>query len=290
MRRIRSSVTILLTALVAVGLMTPSGSAAADQPPDTTYYLALGDSLAFGTPSGVGYAEYLTDTLQESQPGLQLKKLGCPGESTETMINGAGPWPTPEQRTCAALYKQQYGGSTNQLDAALWFLHDNPGAVTYLTIDIGPNDVLRCIEGLSIDAGCVLGGLGTVRRNLPTIFGELRQHLDGATKTAGMTFYNPFAALWPLSQDVAKQSVIILNGLNIIEAANYWRFGFRIAPVAAAFQTNDFSIDPNTGLPANSTKACLWTFMCPPNSPDVHPNQLGYEAIADTFAQTFHVG
>jgi len=49
MRRIRSVVTILLTALVAVGLMTPSGAAAADPPHDTTtYYLALGDSLAYG--------------------------------------------------------------------------------------------------------------------------------------------------------------------------------------------------------------------------------------------------
>jgi len=284
MRRIRTVVTVLLTALVTVGLMTPSGTAAANPPPTTTYYLALGDSLAWGYPTGVGYAEMLTTKLQESEPGTVLKNLGCPGESTVTMIYGGGP--------CggAGLYKQ-YGGSTNQLDAALWFMQQHPGAISYLTIDIGPNDVLPCIDGLAIDAGCVLRGLATVKHNLPTIFGDLRQNLDRKTKTAGMTFYDPFTALWPLSQDAARQSVVIINGLNFIESANYWRFGFRIAPVAAVFQTNNFSINPYTGLPANYEKACLWTLMCPkpPTEPNIHPNQDGYQVIADTFARTFHL-
>lgn len=54
--------------------MTPSGTAAANPPRTTTYYLALGDSLAFGYPSGFGYANYLTTTLQESQPGIELNE------------------------------------------------------------------------------------------------------------------------------------------------------------------------------------------------------------------------
>lgn len=287
MRRIRSVVTILLTALVAVGLMTPSGAAAADPPHDTTtYYLALGDSLAYGYPTGVGYAKYLTDTLRQSQPGIQLENLGCPSETTDMMISGGG--------LCAALYAEKYEGATSQLDAALRFLDNHRGAVTYLTIDIGPNDVLPCIEGVAIDAECVLRGLDAVRTNLPTIFGNLRDNLDGTTKTGGMTFYDPFTALWPYSQDVARQSVVILNGLNLIEAANYLHFGFRIARVAMAFQTNNFSINPSTGLPANSTKACLWTLMCPkpPSTakPDIHPNPLGYWVIASTFARAFQQG
>ncbi len=284
MRRIRSVVTFLLTAVLAIGFFSPSGAAAASPAP-TTYYLALGDSLAFGYPTGVGYAEKLTTKLQESRPGTVLAKLGCPGESTVTMINGGGP--------CAGtgLY-EQYGGSTNQLDAAIWFLQHHRGAVSYLTIDIGPNDVLPCIEGLAIDAACVLRGLATVKSNLPTIFGDLRHNLDRKTKTAGMTFYNPFAALWPLSQQVAQQSVVVLNGLNVIEAGNYWRFGFRIAPVAAVFQINNFTINPYTGLPVNYSKACKWTLMCPTTpgvAPNIHPNQDGYQVIADTFARTFRL-
>ena len=97
MRRIRSVVTILLTALVAVGLMTPSGAAAADPPPDTsTYYLALGDSLAYGEPTGVGYAEDLYKVRQLAHPGIKLIKLGCPRESTATMIRGANRAQSPD--------------------------------------------------------------------------------------------------------------------------------------------------------------------------------------------------
>lgn len=113
------------------------------------------------------------------------------------------------------------------------------------------------------------------------------------TCTAGMTFYDPFAALWPVSQDVARQSVVILNALNFTVAANCWRFGFRIGPVATVFQTNNFSSNPSTGLPANYTKACLWTLtlICqPPDPPNIHPNPVGYQVIADSCARPFRPG
>jgi hypothetical protein len=66
-----------VTTLVAVGLMTQSGAVAANPPPTTTYYLALGDSLTYGYPSGVGYAEDLQKVLKFSHPGIQLIQLGC---------------------------------------------------------------------------------------------------------------------------------------------------------------------------------------------------------------------
>jgi len=62
----------------------------------TTYYLSLGDSLAQGVqprvPRGTnattnqGYVDDLYAMLFSRTPGLQLAKLGCPGETTTTMI------------------------------------------------------------------------------------------------------------------------------------------------------------------------------------------------------------
>jgi hypothetical protein len=168
--------------------MTPSGTAAANPPPATTYHLALGDSLAFGYPSGVGYADDLEKVLQFSSPGIQLIKLGCPGEFTVTMINGGGP--------CAGtgLY-EQYGGSTNQLDAAISF-PAGPSRRGQLPHHRHRTERRASVhQGTGHRRGVRARGLDTVRTNLPAIFGELRQNLDGETETAGMTFYDPFLAL-----------------------------------------------------------------------------------------------
>jgi len=275
MRRIRSVVRVLLTTLVAVGLLTPSGTAVANPPPDTTtYYLALGDSLAFGYPSGVGYADDLQEVLKFSQPGIELIKLGCPGESTVTMIYGKG--------NCdgTGLY-EQYGQSTNQLAAAKWILANMP--VSQVTIDIGPNDVLPCFQQGVIKPTCVTDGLAAVQTNLPTILGELRARLDPGAKAAGMSFYDPFLALWP--DDAAQQSLGFINALNAIETTNYQQFGFALAPVADVFQTNHPETSPFTLRPINVTRVCVLTLMCTAKA-DIHPNQLGYWVIAGTFAQT----
>src|SRR5450759_564389 len=64
-----------------------------------TYYLSLGDSLSTGVqPTGPeswqfrtdeGYADQLAELARQRLPGLQVVKLGYPGESTTTMIDGS---------------------------------------------------------------------------------------------------------------------------------------------------------------------------------------------------------
>src|SRR5664279_591831 len=63
------------------------------------YYLALGDSLSTGVqPIGPearqfrtdeGYADQLVELARRHIPGLEVVKLGFPGESTTTMIDGS---------------------------------------------------------------------------------------------------------------------------------------------------------------------------------------------------------
>src|SRR3970282_2799463 len=62
------------------------------------YYLSVGDSLAagvqpIGDPADLyrtdeGYAEQLLAIAQTESPKLSLVKLGCPGETTTTLIEG----------------------------------------------------------------------------------------------------------------------------------------------------------------------------------------------------------
>ena len=96
-----AAVVAVIAALTACSGPAPSNPALAKIPPakvpPATYYLALGDSLAQGVQpnaAGVsvmtrdGYPDQVFAALHASRPGLKLVKLGCPGETTTSMING----------------------------------------------------------------------------------------------------------------------------------------------------------------------------------------------------------
>jgi len=102
----RSAVTVTAAVVAAAALAACSGSApshpaaaglAAQAKAPPVYYLALGDSLAQGVQpnaAGIsvetpdGYPDQVYAALRRSHPTLRLVKLGCPGETTVTMING----------------------------------------------------------------------------------------------------------------------------------------------------------------------------------------------------------
>src|SRR5690348_9545593 len=80
----------LMATLVATTVIGVAGPAVAGQ--QATYYVSVGDSAAAGfQPNGRfdrGYADQLHYRYQAHDPRLQLVKLGCPGETTESMISG----------------------------------------------------------------------------------------------------------------------------------------------------------------------------------------------------------
>lgn len=275
---------VLIPVVVAFGLVATAVVAApasgADEP---HYYLALGDSLSRGYMPGVGDTDqgYVDDTyavLHASDPSLQLVKLGCSGETTTTMINGG---------KCL----DRYSVGSSQLDAAAAFLHDHPGAVTYMTLDIGANDVDGCASGGSIDAVCVTQGLATIAQNLNTILCRLSAAAGGhLPRSAGMTYYDPFLASWLTGvqgQLVAIASVPLLETLNTTESALYVLYGWRVADVGAAFHSTDFLTrrwTPGYGLlPANVSYICQYTYMC--SLQNIHANVAGYQLIADVFVR-----
>jgi hypothetical protein len=191
------------------------------------------------------------------------------------MLNGGGP--------CAADYS-----TGSQLGDAVQFLRAHRGQIADVTINIGGDDVLNCVRAdNSIDTACTLGAIRTARGNIDAILAALRPYLDGrGTHAAGMTSYDPLLALWAVSHEAATQSVILTDLLNAAETASYLQNGFRVAPVAAAFQTNNFTPQPGSPLPANVAQICALTWMCTSTPPNDHPNVTGYGLIAAPFAST----
>ncbi|NUU23854.1 MAG: SGNH/GDSL hydrolase family protein [Streptomycetaceae bacterium] len=263
--------------LLAVGGAATTATAADDH--GATYYVSLGDSLAKGYMPGQGdtdqgYTDRLYAALKAKDPKLQHVKLGCSGATTTTLRNGG------DRCTYA---------EGSQLAAAAKFLREHRGRVRYVTLNIGANDVARCAAGGGIDLPCTFEGLGAIAKNLPVIVDTLRSAGGPRPQYAGMTYYDPFLAAWltgPEGQRTATLSVGLNEILNGIINANLYRTGFRVADVAAAFSTRSFTPTvplPGAGdVPLNVARICQWTFMC--TKQDIHANPVGYQVLADTFA------
>ncbi len=274
-RRLVSVLSVLVVVATGLGLVAPPASAASETAKD--YYLALGDSLAFGYQPidhtdalHQGYVDDLYAHLKAGDHKLTLDNLGCPGETTTTMLSGAicGP----------------------QVDEAVRLLQEHGHHTRLVTIDIGANDILHCVPGTAVNMACLEAALGTIATNLTTIMAELRA-VAPKVEIVGMTYYDPFLATWlngPAGQAFAAQSVGLLALLNSTLSAAYEHAGARIADVAATFSTTDLTTQVNLPfvgtVPLAVARICEWTWMCAPVfGPDIHANVFGYAEIAGTF-------
>lgn len=246
------------------------------------YYVAVGDSLAssvqpIGDPEHLyrtdeGYVEQLLETARGTYPKLALVKLGCPGETTATLIQGG-------------ICTYPHG---SQLDEAVSFLRAHRELVAFVTIDIGAND-FPCQT-----PECIPAGIERIQQNLPTILTALREAAGPDVPIVGMTIYNPFLAAWlmgPEGQQLAQYVASPLVGMvNEVLRGSYGAAGIPVADVEGAFSSFDFSTYvelPGIGsVPLSVARICMWTWVCapPPLGPDNHANADGYGVMAAAFA------
>ncbi|NUQ95935.1 MAG: SGNH/GDSL hydrolase family protein [Streptomyces sp.] len=276
---------------MTVVLSTP-GLAAADEATngkDTTYYISLGDSLASGyqpdvdKDTGLAYTDQLYAQLKQRDPGLKHIRLGCTGETTESLIKGG---------------KCDYPHAKSQLDAALQAMAQHHGKVAYVTLSVGADDVLlRCVSrpAGTLDGACLKGASQTMVKNLAQIAGALRKAGTNDTQFVGSTYHNPFLAAWlqgAAGQQAAKESASLVGAANAGIAQVYKSTGFKVADVAGAFSSDDFTTQvnvPGAGeVPANVAKICQLTWACTKTDP--HPNADGHKVIAGAFAAVLATG
>lgn len=224
------------------------------------YYLALGDSLAFGYQPDFdffhGYVDYFFSDLKRH--GVEhLANLGCFAETSNTFINGSCPvW---------YLRKSWYQGS--QLKNALNFLHHHSGQVSPITLDIGANDLQRDIKTSNCSVSSRFDSdLAKLDSNLTgIILPQLKAALTVNGKLTGdivlMNYYDPY-------QNICPKMVSYMQKFNAHLANDVIGFG----TIADVFNAFGGSGTPNPNI-------CRYTWMCS-FFHEIHATPRGYSVMA----------
>lgn len=229
------------------------------------YYLALGDSLAFGFQPNLdwshGYpAQWNTDLQKHGSKSFT--NYGCNGETSATFVNGGCPY-------AYALHNYYLG---SQLNAALSFLKNHAGQVSPVSLDIGANDLLPDINS----SNCTVSSTwNTDLANLDSrLTGTILPKLVSAlTNSSGqrtgdlvmMNYYDPY-------QNKCPNSLSYVQTLNQHLANDAAQFNVPVSDVMTAFGG---TTTPNPNI-------CTYTWMCSIYG-DIHATTTGYGVIAGAF-------
>lgn len=260
---------------VAAIVMAPP-VAAAEPPkfnPPKTYYLALGDSIAYGyqawrrlagfPPSGfdTGYVDVFAQHLRTIQPSIQVVNYSCVGESTRTFMTG----PCLGNTLGLPLHDAWSG---TQLDAALAFLTDHKGEVSPITITLWGNDARELSESCEGDWNCIVNGapaaIARAAANLESILRQLR----AAAPQAEIIVTGP----WNISVGAFPDTDPLFIRFNeaLKEPAADTRA--RYADLFPIF-------NPQGDIDAETAAICTLTLRC--TDGDIHPSDAGYRVIGD---------
>ncbi|MGH2637285.1 MAG: SGNH/GDSL hydrolase family protein [Actinomycetota bacterium] len=280
----RHRVTSSLIAAATVVSTTWAGAPSAPAGTDDVFYVSLGDSLAVGYqpdagPTREGYVDVLWRSAAELIPGLARRKLGCPGEESESLITGEG-----------SLCEYAEG---SQLDAAVAFLGSHPGQTAFITIDIGSNELVdRCLDfgTFVLNRSCVEELAPELEERVTTIVESLRAAAGPDVPILGMTYYDPLLGLWGLVPQGRMRARTAQRGWVVFNAAlvhAYEGAGAVVADVASTFHIDDFddtAVVDGRRVPLNVALTCRWTWFCSEEFfGDPHANDTGYRKIARTF-------
>ena len=293
--RVRTAIAAVVAGVLTLAF-APAATAA--DPPGSSgshaprYYVALGDSLAFGwqptatdptNRPATGYGDFVYSALRQDLPNLQHIKLACPGESTVTMVFGGSACGYDQDASVVA----GAGDFPTQLSAAVQFLKAHAKFVDLVTIDIGAIDIETCVNRAtgSVDLACIARAMGNIGQNLQTIIDRLQKAAPGV-RIVGMNYYDPFLAAWlaPGGYGLAQSSLSLTSTFNGLLESVYGTHQVAVADVESAFQTynpNPLPPQGTTPLPTSVSLVCAWTWMC--KWGNIHANDAGAQRIAMAF-------
>jgi lysophospholipase L1-like esterase len=270
-RRIIPAVLSCLVGMALLMMIGPSRPAAAEKrtTSSTTYYLALGDSVPVWDGSH-SYPNLLVGHYAHQVPGLTLENLAVSGATSSSMLNDG------------------------QYQSALTFLDQNVGHVALITIDIGGNDFLSCVSGMSIDQTCITDALAAMDSNITTMLTGLSTAAP-SVRIIGMTYYDPYLGDWLAG---GSWQTVALDGLSVVTNINanlttLYGGSSTTANVQAAFKTtNDTKMVQSSWgkVPIDVDRACSWLdITCHVGSTEGFgddPNIKGQKKIAKAFEHT----
>jgi lysophospholipase L1-like esterase len=236
---------------IALALLAPLAAppSAASAAPPPRYYLALGDSIAYGFPTGTGYVDLVAARLR----GVVTVNYSCPGESTVTF------------RVSCPL---RGDGAGSQLSAARTFLRRHPGRVELVTVSLNGNDITDFVRSCGGDVECVRrqapDAVAQYAARLRSILRELR----AAAPAARMVVVGAYD---PNIDDLAFADPLFAS-VNAAQAA-------AAASVRARFADPFPAFNPPGDVAAERAALCSLTLLCTAGDP--HPSEAGYRALAE---------
>ncbi|HTB08299.1 MAG TPA: hypothetical protein VK704_00695 [Acidimicrobiales bacterium] len=274
----------LVVSALAFGFGTPRAGAESTSTLTTSgFYLDLGASASVGyqptlsDPHGQvtdeGYANDIVSYEASRGVSLTLTQLGCPGESTATMISG--------DDSC-------YRGVGSQLSAAVAFLQSHQNEQGFVTLDLGFNDFHPCLINAPLIQSCVGENIEELSLQLPYIVNNLEAAAGPHVTFVGVGHYDPYIAdaIHGLSgENFANRSKGVLGRLNATLLYIYSSAGIPMANVSNYFDSPSRARVHVAGIgdvSSNVLQVCDLTWMCArgPYGPNLHPNVLGYSAMA----------
>lgn len=263
--------TILPSALILLA-SSLAPSAAAEDIPRNTRYLALGDSIAFGynplvipvnLDKYVGYPEIVSDLTHR-----KVANASCFGESSGSfLVLGAPDTGCAQWRASLPLYVS-YSGT--QMQYALDYLQANLKKTDLITIDIGVNDLGVLLASCNFDLTCASSELPSTlaayAQNLTAIFGGIR----ATGYTGPIVAVTPYAVNY--NDPVEVSGLIALDGV-LAQVAS--AFDVQVADAFDAFLAADVPY-------AGDSCAAGLLIKLPNGTCDIHPSLAGQTLIAQT--------
>jgi lysophospholipase L1-like esterase len=262
---------LVLSALSLVALQVPTAVGTGSSPPvyqpPQSYYLALGDSIAYGfqptkkpgsraSVFNTGYVDVFAARLRKLSPKIHIVNYGCPGESTMTFTRGG----------CEGLkdgFKLHNPFHGSQLKAAESFLRAHRGQVSPITVTLWGAELLplsargkrapRAIASFGSRFATILARLRTAAPNAEIIVtGAWNPEADRLAK--GESLYRSLDAT--IKRTAAGSRVRVANMFKALNGSG--------------------------NVKSQKARLCSLTFFCAKGG-DPHPTNAGYRAMAAAF-------
>src|SRR5262249_16581431 len=257
--------------VAATAATSPRSARPVHQPPKS-YYLALGDSIAYGyqptrkpgtrpTAFHTGYVDVFAAWLRKLDPAIRLVNFGCPGESTVTFAPGGCPG-------FADGFKLHDVFRGSRLDAALSFLRVHPGQVSPITLTLWGNDWLSLLlDECKNHVACVRERGPNAIASFGSRLTSILQLLRAAAPTAEIIV----TGAWNIDPKPLHPLGPIYGSLDAAIA--------RAASASRPLVADALPVfNPPGNLQVRRARLCALTFICSKSDP--HPTDAGYRALA----------
>lgn len=286
-------VALLLTACSGSGETTdaePDRVPAADPEPaaETGIYLSLGDSYATGdgaSDPGLSYAGLLPDRLRDRGWNLDLRNLGCPGETVGGLVSGVA---------CPDGFDDDLDerlSGRSQIDGAIELLESDELPIRLITVSIGGNDVTGCAVGNTDPIACVTEAVEMIGDELGPAMQRLREAAGPDTVIVGLTYPDVILGGWLTEggRSLAELSVLAFREFinptfrDAYEAVD--GIFVDVTDATGAYIALEETVEhPEHGeIPEAVAEVCDLTWFC--EKTDIHPKDAGYAVIADLIAE-----